>query len=205
MSSMDRIVFVVNGNAGVRAELCQLIGSTGLRVLPFASGAEYLGFATPNLPACLILDVSLPDMNGLDLQQRIAATDSPVVFVTGQADVSCSVRAIKAGAVDFLTIPYRERDLLDSIDAAIAQDRTARENRARLDELRQRYACLTPRERQVLPLVISGRLNKLAAADLGISEITVKAHRGKVMQKMKARSLAELIRIAGSLQVSCSV
>jgi FixJ family two-component response regulator len=203
MIAMDRIVFVVNGEAGVRADLCQLIGSTGLRVLPFVSGAEYLAFSKPDLPACVILDVSLPDMSGLDLQQRIAATDPPIVFVTGRADVSCSVRAIKAGAVDFLTIPYQAGDLVEAIHAAIARDRTARENRARLDELRQRYACLTPRERQVLPLVVSGRLNKLAAAELGISEITVKAHRGKVMQKMKARSLADLIRIAGSLQVSC--
>ncbi len=203
MNSTDRIVFIVNGDAGVRAELCQLIGSADMAVLSFASGAEYLGFPKPDLPACLVLDVSLPDMSGLDLQQRIAATDPPIVFLTGHADVACSVRAIKAGAVDFLTTPYRASDLLNAIEIAIAQDRTARENRARLDELRQRYACLTPRERQVLPLVISGRLNKLAAAELGISEITVKAHRGKVMQKMKARSLAELIRIAGSLEVTC--
>ncbi len=153
------------------------------------------------MPACLVLDVHLPDINGLDLQSQTASGAHPqIVFITGHGDIPTSVRAIKAGAVDFLTKPLREADLIRAIRAAIAQDRAARLERADLSELRRRQACLTPRERDVLPLVVSGLLNKQAAAELGISEVTLQIHRSRIMRKMEAGSLAELVRMAGKLE-----
>jgi FixJ family two-component response regulator len=201
MSAPKQMVFVVNGDSHMRKQLHEIIAYDGLHVVSFASAAEYTAFRKPDLPACLILDVVLPDVSGLDLQQRIAETDAPIVFVTRQVDVSCSVRAIKAGAVDFLTTPLKTRDLLQAVLAAIDQDCVARLAREKCAELQQRLSRLTPRERQVLQLVVSGLLNKQAASELGISETTIQIHRGRIMQKMAAGSFAELVRMAATLRV----
>jgi len=202
MNSKDHIIFVVDDDSRIREALFELLSSLGLRVVTFGSAAEYMEFPKPDLPACLILDVKLPGINGLDLQSQIADTDHPpIVFVTGHGDIPSSVRAIKAGAVDFLTKPFNQQDLLEAIHAAVAQDRKARRERAELFQLQQRYASLTPREREVLSLVVSGLLNKQAAAELGISLVTLQLHRSKVMQKMAAKSFAELVRMAGQLRV----
>lgn len=202
MSPQDHIVFVVDDDFRVREALHDLLSAAHLNVVTFASAAEYIGFPKPDLPACLVLDVELPDINGLDLQSQIAADQHPqIVFLTGHGDIPSSVRALKAGAVDFLTKPFTESALMGAIHAAIAQDREARLNRARLATLQQRFAALTPREREVLPLVVSGFLNKQAAAELGISQVTLQIHRGKIMRKMEAGSLAELVRIAGMLGI----
>jgi FixJ family two-component response regulator len=202
MSVADHIVLVVDDDAQVREALSELLSSLGFNSATFGSAAEYAAFARPELPACLVLDVELPDINGLDLQRRIAHIGHPpIVFITGHGDVRTSVRAIKAGAVDFLTKPFGERELLDAVRAALEQDRRARQQRSELVDLQQRFAQLTPREREVLPLVVSGMLNKQAAAQLGISEITLQIHRGKIMKKMKAKSLASLVRMAGSLRL----
>jgi FixJ family two-component response regulator len=169
----------------------------------FGSAAEYIGFTKPDVPSCLILDVELPDINGLELQSRMAADPHPqIVFVTGHGDIPSSVRALKAGAVDFLTKPFGESELLGAIDAAIAQDREARRERAHLAVLQDRFAALTPREREVLPLVVSGLLNKQAAAELGISQVTLQIHRGRIMHKMEAESFADLVRMAGALGIT---
>ena len=202
MNSKDHIIFVVDDDSRIREALFELLSSLGLRVVTFGSAAEYMEFPKPDLPACLILDVKLPGINGLDLQSRIADRDHPpIVFITGHGDIPSSVRAIKAGAVDFLTKPFNKQDLLEAIHAAVAQDRKARRERAELFQLQQRYASLTPREREVLSLVVSGLLNKQAAAELGISLVTLQLHRSKVMQKMAAKSFAELVRMAGQLRV----
>ena len=202
MNSKDHIIFVVDDDSRIREALFELLSSLDLRVVTFGSAAEYIEFPKPDLPACLILDVKLPGINGLDLQSRIAHTDHPpIVFITGHGDIPSSVRAIKAGAVDFLTKPFNKHDLLEAIRAAVAQDRKARRERAELFQLQQRYASLTPREREVLSLVASGLLNKQAAAELGISLVTLQLHRSKVMQKMAAKSFAELVRMAGQLRV----
>jgi FixJ family two-component response regulator len=186
----------------MREALHELLTSAELNVVTFGSAAEYLAFARPELPACLVLDVELPDINGLDLQRQIAAEHpAPIVFITGHGDVPRSVRALKAGAVDFLTKPFSESDLLGAIQAALAQDREARQQRLNLAALQQRFSALTPREREVLPLVVSGLLNKQAAGELGISEVTLQIHRGRIMHKMKAESLAELVRMAGTLGI----
>jgi FixJ family two-component response regulator len=202
MNSKDHIIFVVDDDPRIREALFELLSSLGLRVVTFGSAAEYIEFPKPDLPACLILDVKLPGINGLDLQSQIADTEHPpIVFITGHGDIPSSVRAIKAGAVDFLTKPFNQQDLLEAIHAALAQDRKARRQRAELFQLQQRYASLTPREREVLSLVIRGLLNKQAAAELGISLVTLQLHRSKVMQKMAAKSFAELVRMAGQLKV----
>jgi FixJ family two-component response regulator len=186
----------------MREALHELLTSAELNVVTFGSAAEYLAFARPELPACLVLDVELPDINGLDLQRQIAAEHpAPIVFITGHGDVPRSVRALKAGAVDFLTKPFSESDLLGAIQAALAQDREARQQRLNLAALQQRFSALTPREREVFPLVVSGLLNKQAAGELGISEVTLQIHRGRIMHKMKAESLAELVRMAGTLGI----
>jgi FixJ family two-component response regulator len=196
----DHVVYVVDDDASVREALEQLLLSADRNAVSFASTAEYLGFPKPDLPACLVLDVKLPDADGLDFQGRVAAIHQvPVVFITGYGDIPSSVRAIKAGAVDFLTKPFSERQMLDAIDAAIALDRRERQARAELAHLWQKYALLTPRERDVFPLVARGLLNKQSAAMLGISEVTLQIHRSKVMQKMEARSLADLVRSAERL------
>lgn len=202
MKPEDFIVFIVDDDSRMREALCELLASLGWQAAAFASAGEYVAHDRPDLPACLILDIELPDINGLDFQKQIAHGDHPpIVFLTGHGDIPSSVRAIKHGAVDFLTKPFTERDLLDAIQSAVERDRGARQERREFDSLQQRFASLTPRERDVLPLVVSGLLNKQAAAELGISEVTLQIHRGKIMQKMGAASLADLVRIAEKLQI----
>jgi len=202
VSPQDDIVLVVDDDAGIRAALSSLLSAHNLRVVTFGSATEYMAYPRPDVPSCLILDVELPDINGLELQSRTAQENHPqIVFITGHGDIPSSVRAMKAGAVDFLTKPFRESDLMRAINAAIAQDREVRRKRAELAELRERFFSLTPREREVMPLVVSGLLNKQAAAKLGISEITLQIHRGNIMRKMEAGSLAELVRMATTLEI----
>ncbi len=202
LNPQDHIVFIVDDDRRICEALSVLLSTFDLRVVTFASAAAYIAYPKPDVPACLVLDVELPDINGLDLQSQTAeGNHPPIVFITGHGDIPTSVRAIKAGAVDFLTKPFREEDLMRAIHAAIAQDRDARRKRAELAELRQRLSSLTPREREVLPLVVSGLLNKQAAAELGISEVTLQIHRGNIMKKMGAGSLAELVRMAGMLEI----
>src|ERR1700712_5736704 len=186
MTEEDHIIFIVDDDHRVREGLCELLTSLGLRAVSFGSPSEYIVSSRPDLPACLILDVELPDINGLDFQKQMAdKSHPPVVFITGRGDIPSSVRAIKNGAIDYLTKPFSESDLLAAIHAAISQDRRSRLARAELAGLQHRLSCLTPREREVLPLVVSGLLNKQAAAELGISEITLQVHRSKIMHKME--------------------
>ncbi len=202
MNPENFIVFIVDDDVRMRESLSDLLESLGWRAAAFGSASEYMSYPRPDLPACLILDVELPDINGLDFQKQISHRDHPpIVFLTGHGDISSSVRAIKDGAVDFLTKPFTERDLVDAIQSAVERDRAVRQERAELERLRERLASLTPREREVLPLVVSGLLNKQAAAELGISEVTLQIHRSKIMQKMEAASLADLVRIAEKLQI----
>ena len=202
MDPQDHIVFILDDDRRIREALCELLSSYDLHAVAFGSAAEYMEYPKPEVPACLVLDVELPDINGLELQSRIAQGNHPhIVFITGHGDIPSSVRAIKAGAVDFLPKPFKEADLMRAIQAALAQNREARRRRAELADLQRRLARLTPREREVLPLVASGLLNKQAAAELGISEITLQIHRGSIMKKMEAGSLAELVRMAGTLEI----
>ena len=198
------IVFVVDDDISVRESLESLLRSEGWQPETFASAQQFLNRPRPSVPNCLVLDLSLPGLNGLDLQQRLAPerTDMPIVFITGYGDVPTSVRAMKAGAVEFLTKPFKHDTLLKTIRESLERSRLAlaREMEARIH--RNRYASLTRRERQVMTLVVSGLLNKQVGGELGISEITVKAHRGQVMQKMKADSLAHLVKMATKLGVS---
>ena len=201
----DHIVLVVDDDPGVCEALAELLSTYDLNVVTFGSATEYLAYRRPDVPACLVLDVELPDVNGLDLLGQAGQSPHPhVVFITGHGNIPTSVRAIKAGAVDFLTKPVRDEDLIRAVQTALARDGVARRERAELDELHRRLSCLTPREREVLPLVVSGFLNKQAAADLGISEITVQIHRGRIMKKMRAGSLADLVRMAAALGVPLS-
>jgi FixJ family two-component response regulator len=203
MNLDDPIVFVVDDDYRVREALSSLIASVGLRVVAFGSAAEFLESEKPDSPACLILDLQLPDVNGLELQRELAAGDGPpIVFITGHGDIPSSVRAMKAGAIEFLPKPFREEDLLQAINAAISLDREARVKRSELAELQKRYSLLTPREREVLPFVVAGFANKQTAADLGTSEITIGVHRGQIMRKMGARSLAELVRMSDQLGIA---
>jgi FixJ family two-component response regulator len=204
MKESDPIVFVVDDDASVRDAVQRLIASVGLRVQTFGSTREFLSSKRPEAPACLVLDVRLPDVSGLELQRDLAAANSniPIIFITGHADVPMTVRAMKAGAVEFLTKPFRGQELIDAIQEAIAKDRVAWSERAQMAELRSRYDSLTPREKEVLTLVASGLLNKQIGAELGTSELTIKTHRGRVMEKMGAESLADLVRMAERLSPS---
>jgi RNA polymerase sigma factor (sigma-70 family) len=201
MSQATPIVFVVDDDISVRESLESLICSTGWQVETFASAQEFLSRPRALAPSCLVLDVTLPDLNGLDLQKRIAVDriDMPIIFITGYGDVPTTVRAMKAGAVEFLTKPFVTDVLLGAIRNAIERSRAALESEAEMQALRDSYATLSPREREVMALVVSGLLNKQVAGELGISEVTVKAHRGKVMQKMKAKSLADLVNMNARL------
>ena len=196
------VVFVVDDDRRVRDALSSLIASVGLRVSSFGSASEFLNAEKPDAPACLVLDLKLPDISGLDLQRELASREAPpIVFITGHGDVSSSVRAMKAGAVEFLSKPFGEQELLSAIDSAITLDRAMRQKRSELAELQRNYDRLTPREREVLPFVVGGFLNKQTAGDLGTSEITIGVHRGQIMRKMGARSLAELVRMADKLGI----
>jgi FixJ family two-component response regulator len=198
----DHIVYVVDDDERIREALTELLASHGIQSRGFASAGEYIAADKSSVAACLVLDVELPDINGLDLQTQIeSAEHPPIVFVTGHGDIPSSVKAIKRGAVDFLTKPFSDKDLLAAVDTAIAQDRIARTERAELVQHAERYGLLTPRERDVLPLIVSGLLNKQAAAELGISEVTLQIHRRNIMQKMEAASLADLVRVAQKLGV----
>jgi FixJ family two-component response regulator len=201
MIEMSPIVYVVDDEPSVCLALKRLLRSVGLEARTFISAQEFLNSGRPDAPGCLILDVRLPGLSGLDLQAGLAAEkiDLPVVFITGHGDIPMSVRAMKAGAIEFLTKPFREQDLLEAIQRGIEQNRNVRIQSAEMRVLQQLYALLTPREREVLPCVTSGLLNKQIAAQLGTSEKTIKVHRGQIMQKMKAKSLAHLIRMAGKL------
>lgn len=202
MINDDYIVIIVDDDIRIRESLSELLASHGVSVRAFASAGEYVNAKELKRPACLLLDVELPDINGLDLQKQIAEGDHPpIVFITGHGDIPSTVRAIKHGAVDFLTKPFSDAALMSAIHTAVEQDRKAHVERTELDILKRRYLELTPREREVLPLVTSGLLNKQAAGELGISEVTLQIHRRNVMQKMAAASLADLVRIAEKLQI----
>ncbi len=206
MKEAPPVVFVVDDEPLIRGAIKSLLQSVGLEAQTFATAQEFLRTVPVDGPRCLVLDVRLPDLSGLAVQQRLAETsnDMPIIFVTGHGDIPMSVRAMKAGAVEFLTKPFRDQDLLDAVQRAIQQDRTARQSRAEISRLRQRYDALTPREREVFPLIASGLLNKRSAAKLGMSENTIKVHRGHVMHKMGAGSLAELIHMAEKLGIITS-
>jgi FixJ family two-component response regulator len=201
------VVFVIDNDPSMRAALEDLVGSVGLAVRLFASPQDFLASKRPDAPGCLVLDVRLPGMSGLTFQKELArmGVDLPVIFITGHGDIRMSVRAMKAGAVEFLTKPFHDQDLLDAIHAAIGRDGERRRKAVLVAELRQRYATLTERERQIMTLVVVGRPNKQSAAELELSEMTVKVHRGQVMRKMQARSLPELVRMADRLGVSVSM
>jgi FixJ family two-component response regulator len=205
LSDVEPVVLVVDDDAAVRSGLESLLRSVGLRARSFASPQELLDAPQPAGPACLVLDIRLPGSSGLDLPATLAAAGFrplPVIFITGYGDVPMSVQAMKLGAVDFLLKPFREQQLLDAVHLALEADRVARQERAELEELRRLYATLTPREREIMGLVAAGRLNKQIAADLGLSEVTVKVHRGQVMRKMRAGTLADLVKIALRLDLS---
>jgi FixJ family two-component response regulator len=203
MMTAEAMVFVVDDDVGTRESLKNLIRSVGLRVETFASAQDFLRSTRPDVPGCLVLDVRLPGLSGLDLQKRMteAEMEIPIVFITGHGDIPMSVRAMKAGAVEFLTKPFRDQELLDAIQQAVERDRNARRQRAEIEELRSRYRLLTPREREVMALVVTGLLNKQIAGELGTSEASVKVHRQHVMEKMRAGSLAALVRMADRVGV----
>jgi FixJ family two-component response regulator len=201
MRDVSAIVFVIDNDSSMRAALEDLIGSVELKARTFASPKEFLAGTRPDVPGCLLLDVRLPGMSGLTFQNELArlGVDLPVIFITRHGDIRMSVRAMKAGAVDFLTKPFQDQDVLDAIHEALGRDRERRRDAALDAELRERYASLTERERQTMRLVVSGNANKQIAAELALSQMTVKVHRGQVMRKMRAGSLPELVRMADRL------
>jgi RNA polymerase sigma factor (sigma-70 family) len=198
------VVFVVDDDLAMREALQDLLASVGMDVRVFASTQEFMQAQRPDAPGCLVLDVRLPGASGLSFQEELprAGVDLPVIFITGHGDIPMTVRAMKAGAVEFLSKPFRDQELLDAIDAAIERHRAQRLETAIVAQLRQRFAALTQREREVMALVSAGRVNKQIAAELGISEATVKVHRGQIMRKMQTTSLAQLVRIADTLGLS---
>ncbi|MFG1424929.1 response regulator transcription factor [Roseixanthobacter glucoisosaccharinicivorans] len=202
--SSEPLVIVIDDDADLRSALSSLFRSVGLRVELFGSAAELLAAKLPDVPRCLVLDIRLPGVSGLDFQAQLAksATDMPIIFMTGHGDIPMSVRAMKAGAVDFLTKPFRDQDMLDAVTTAIDADRARREAHKAVSAVEQSYATLTAREKQIMALVTSGLMNKQVAAEVGLSEITVKIHRGHVMRKMEAKSLADLVRMAQTLGLS---
>jgi RNA polymerase sigma factor (sigma-70 family) len=204
MTELQSIVFVVDDDASVRNALKSLIRSVGLQVELFGSAQEFLQRERPDAPSCLVLDIRLPGISGLDFQRKLAeANDSiPIIFITGHGDIPMSVRAMKGGAVEFLTKPFRDQDLLDAINVALERDQARRQREDEIATLKDRFEWLTPREREVLPLVVSGLPNKQIAAEIGTSETTVKVHRGQLMRKMGADSLPGLVRMAERIGVS---
>jgi FixJ family two-component response regulator len=203
MAEAEPIVFVVDDDPSIRRAMRRLIGSIGLQVELFGSAKEFLLRKRPNGPSCLVLDIRLPGISGLDFQRELAAANIhiPIIFITAHGDIPMTVRAMKAGAVEFLTKPFRDQDLLDAIHAALEQDRAKRQQEAEIATILQRWESLTPREREVLPLVVSGLLNKQIAGEIGTSETTVKVHRSQLMRKMGADSLAELVRLAERIRI----
>jgi FixJ family two-component response regulator len=204
MTELKSIVFVVDDDASVREALKSLIRSVGLQVELFRSAQEFLQWTKPDVPSCLILDVRLPGISGLDFQSKRAEANDPIpiIFITGHGDIPMSVRAMKAGAVEFLPKPFRDQDLLDAIHVALERDAARREQERDIATLKGRFEWLTPREREVLPLVVSGLPNKQLAAEIGTSETTVKVHRGQLMRKMGADSLPELVRMAERIGIT---
>jgi FixJ family two-component response regulator len=206
MADVPAVVFVIDDDPSMRGALEDLVVSVGLQVRPFASPQDFLQSKLSDVPGCLVLDVRLPGMSGLTFQKELArlGVALPIIFITGHGDIPMSVRAMKAGAVEFLTKPFHDQDLLDAIHTAIERDRERRREAVLVAELRERYATLTERERQIMTLVVVGRANKQIAAELNLSEMTVKVHRGQVVRKMHAGSLPELVRMAGRLGVPTS-
>jgi len=203
-AAIDPTVFIVDDDLGMRKAIQDLVESVGVRAEPFATGEEFLKSDRSGGPSCLVLDVRLPQMSGLDFQRQLSETgvQIPIIFITAHADIPMSVRAMKSGAVEFLTKPFRDQDLLDAIQQALQRDQAAREQQAEIHELRERYRALTAREGEVMTLVVSGMLNKQIASAIGASEATVKIHRGQVMRKMRAGSVAELVRMTDKLGLS---
>jgi FixJ family two-component response regulator len=199
----EAIVFVIDDDASVREALSNLFRSVGLRVEVYGSAHEFLQSKLPNVPSCLILDIRLPRLSGLDFQAELAKADIriPIIFMTGHGDIPMTVRAMKAGAVDFLTKPFRDQDMLDAVTTAIERDRNRRDEAKALSDVQALFATLTPRERQVMTLVTAGLMNKQIAAEIGVAEITVKIHRGHIMRKMAAKSLPDLVRMAQLLGI----
>ena len=203
MKDPDAVVFVVDDDSSIREAIESLVKLAGIRVETFGTAQEFLRNERPDLPGCIVLDVELPGLSGLDLQRELAAhgIKLPIIFITGYGDIPMSVRAMKAGALEFLTKPFRDQDLLNAIQQALERDRATRQHSREIAELRERFDVLTSREREVMSLVVAGLLNKQIGFELGISEITVKIHRGRVMNKMGAQSLAELVRMTERLEI----